>query len=63
LSKVLDIAKKVGRFDESVLFRGEDANVSPASLVIIAAVADETYRSLKRNLKFTSGMLVVSWTA
>ena len=30
LSKVLDIAKKVGRFDESVLFRGENANVSPA---------------------------------
>jgi len=33
LSKVLDIAKKVGRFDESVLFRGENANVSPERLV------------------------------
>lgn len=27
LSKVLDIAKQVGRFDESVLFRGENANI------------------------------------
>lgn len=28
LTKVLDLAKKVGKFDESVLFRGENANVS-----------------------------------
>jgi len=28
VTKVLDIAKTVGRFDESVLFRGENANVS-----------------------------------
>ena len=31
LSKVLEIAKKVGRFDESVLFRGENANVGTAT--------------------------------
>lgn len=28
LGKVIDIAKNVGHFDESVLFRGENANVS-----------------------------------
>lgn len=28
LSKVIDIAEHVGKFDERVLFRGENANVS-----------------------------------
>ena len=28
LSKVLNIATKIGRFDESLLFRGENANVT-----------------------------------
>ena len=27
LNKVIEIAKNVGQFDESVLFRGENANV------------------------------------
>lgn len=30
LSKIIDIASRVGRFDESVLFRGENANVLKA---------------------------------
>ncbi|KAI1794119.1 endoplasmic oxidoreductin [Ganoderma leucocontextum] len=30
LSKVIDIARRVGRFDETVLFRGENANVLKA---------------------------------
>lgn len=42
LSKVLEIAKKVGRFDESVLFRGENANVGAADLFM--TMADESYR-------------------
>jgi len=28
LKSVIDVAQKVGKFDESVLFRGENANVS-----------------------------------
>ena len=28
LQKIIEISKNVGQFDESVLFRGEDANVS-----------------------------------
>ena len=31
LSRVLELAKVVGKFDESVLFRGENANVSFSS--------------------------------
>ena len=61
LSKVLDIAKKVGRFDESVLFRGETANVSCCKSCYNRSRGHENYRSLKRNLKLTSGMLVASW--
>ena len=30
LTKVIDVARNVGRFDESVLFRGENANVLKA---------------------------------
>ena len=38
LQDVMDIAKRVGRFDESVLFRGENANVrNPQSILQIVA--------------------------
>lgn len=32
LGKVISVAKDVGKFDETVLFRGENANVSSLSL-------------------------------
>jgi len=32
LNKVIDIAEHVGKFDERVLFRGENANVSDGFL-------------------------------
>jgi hypothetical protein len=34
LNKVTEIAKRAGKFDETVLFRGENANVSRCSLVL-----------------------------
>lgn len=38
LSKVLNVAEDIGRFDESVLFRGENANVGRSSLFKVAGL-------------------------
>lgn len=40
LGKIISISKEAGKFDESVLFRGENANVSPRVLRIIRSRLD-----------------------
>ena len=65
LGKVIDIATQVGRFDESVLFRGENANVR---LVVLDERGRQDahrllYRFSRRSSKITSAMSRASWTA
>lgn len=54
LGKVLTIAKDTGKFDETVLFRGENANVSSHTRLISDLTGN--FRFWKRSSKFISEM-------
>jgi hypothetical protein len=61
LEAVMEIAKRVGRFDENVLFQGENANVRDVELRLACSLQVSINRSLKRNSKSTSGTFRGLW--
>lgn len=61
ISKVVSIASNVGMFDESAMFRGDDANVS-YFMSGSRCVLNRFNRFLRRNSKIISAMSPVSWT-
>ena len=63
LSNVLDIATRAGQFDETALFKGENANVCCLFLRGLLFLTRKDRRLSRKNSKNISGMLAVSWTA
>lgn len=50
---VVDIAQNVGKFDETMLFRGEDANVSAISLLCTVFAEFDPLADLERRIQNT----------
>lgn len=71
VAKVVTMASDLGKFDETVMFRGENANVSHASQLFVnennnnnnqcALVSFDRFS--KKSSKNTSAMFRVLWTA